>query len=116
MIPKPKSMLQCLHIQCDYSWPSEYPRPPLKLSCYIYIIVVHTAIYRLMTASLCTLVGNAEAERLFSVQNRIKTSLRNRLSIAQLDRLIRVSYENIPPEEFDFDSAQKLFFKANRRL
>ena len=41
-------------------------------------------------------VGNAEAvlpaERVFSIQNRIKTQLRNQLSIDRLDKLLRIKY------------------------
>lgn len=45
-----------------------------------------------MATSLCVMVGNAEAERVFSLQNHIKTQLRNQLSIDRLDKLIRIKY------------------------
>ena len=37
------------------------------------------------------MVGNAEAERMFSTMNGIKTDLRNQLKDGQLERLIRMS-------------------------
>ncbi len=51
------------------------------------------------------MIGNAEAERVFSLQNRIKTKLRNRLIIETLDWLIRVKYANLGLDEFDFKQA-----------
>jgi hypothetical protein len=38
------------------------------------------------------MVGNAQAERVFSMQNRIKTQLRNQLTIDRLDKLLRIKY------------------------
>ena len=62
------------------------------------------------------LVGNAEAERVFSVQNRIKTKLRAQLDLVTLDRLIRISYAKVPIEEFDFNEALEDFLQQPRRL
>jgi hypothetical protein len=42
------------------------------------------------------MIANAEAERVFSMQNGIKTQLRNQLTIERLDKLLRIKYhENI---------------------
>ena len=45
-----------------------------------------------MATCLCVMVGNAEAERVFSIQNHIKTQLRNQLTIDRLDKLLRIKY------------------------
>ena len=37
--------------------------------------------YKLMVACLCVMVGNAEAERVFSCQNRVKTKQRTCLMV-----------------------------------
>ena len=50
-------------------------------------------------------MGNAEAERAFSVHNRIKTKARVHLKIIHLDRLVRLSYAKIPIGMFNFDDA-----------
>lgn len=73
-------------------------------------------VFKLMCCCLIVLVSNAEAERVFSCQNRIKTKARTLLCIEQLDRLIRLSYARIPMPEFDFAAARKLYLKAPRRL
>ena len=69
-----------------------------------------------MTLVLVVLVGNAEAERVFSCQNRIKTKMRCSLTIQQLDKLIRLSYSNVPMREFDFAAAREIYFRQPRRL
>ena len=71
--------------------------------------------YKLMSLSLVVMVGNAEAERAFSVQNRIKTNARVKLSIEHLDRLIRVRYADIPIEDFCFVRAAERYITAVRR-
>ena len=76
---------------------------------------VFTEIYKLMVASLCVMVGNAETERCFSCQNRIKTKQRSRITIDHLDQLMRVSYSGVGVEEFDYDSALAQFAKANSK-
>ena len=63
------------------------------------------SVYRLMSLCLVVMVGNAEAERAFSVQNRVKSTLRANLKIQQLDRLIRIRYANIDLEVFPFARA-----------
>jgi hypothetical protein len=47
--------------------------------------------YNLMAFCICVMVGNAEAERVFSIENRIKTRLRISLTIERLDQIIRLS-------------------------
>ena len=59
--------------------------------------------YKLM--SLVVMPSNAEAERAFTVQNRIKTKLRTKLSITKLDQLLRLSYNDIPLNSFPFQMA-----------
>ncbi|KAI8494056.1 hypothetical protein Bbelb_284030 [Branchiostoma belcheri] len=63
-------------------------------------------LFKLMCCCLIALVSNAEAERVFSCQNRIKTKTRTLLGIEQLDRLIRLSYARIPMPEFDFPATR----------
>ena len=71
--------------------------------------------YRLMVLSLIVMPSNAEAERSFSVQNRIKTRLRCRIGIDQLDRLIRLSYAKVPIHEFPFHRAlQEYMLRPHR--
>ena len=58
--------------------------------------------FKLMALCLYVMVGNAEAERVFSCQNRIKIKSRTRLSVNQLDKLIRLSYAGIAIEDMDY--------------
>lgn len=69
-----------------------------------------------MCLSLCVMVGNAEAERVFSCQNRIKTKSRTLLSISQLDKLMRLSYAGIPIEDVNYEAAQVIFDQRPRRI
>ncbi len=70
-----------------------------------------------MSLCLIVMMGNAEAERAFSVQNRIKTKSRTNLAITQLDRLVRVRYAGLPLDDFDFDQAALLWLQDRwRRL
>ena len=71
--------------------------------------------FRLFCLAVSVLVGNAEAERVFSTQNRIKTALRNRLSIERLDQLIRISYAKVTRDDFNFDAAYELFMNMVQR-
>ena len=53
-----------------------------------------------------------------STQNRIKTSLRNRLKIQTLDKLVRLSYRlavNVTLKT-DFEAAADIFLSKTRRL
>lgn len=72
--------------------------------------------FKLMALSLCVMVGNAEAERVFSCQNRIKTKARTLLTISQLDKLIRLSYMGIPIEDIDYEAARVIFDQRPRRI
>jgi len=69
-----------------------------------------------MCLCLCVMVGNAEAERVFSCQNRIKTKSRMLLNITQLDKLIRLSYTGIPIEDVDYEAARVIFDHQPRRI
>ena len=75
------------------------------------VMLFLTELYRLMSACLAVLVGNAEAERMFSCQNRIKSKLRPSLTIDHLSHLIRLSYAQIPAKDFRFSEAVDLFLK-----
>ncbi len=68
-----------------------------------------------MALSLVVLPSNAEAERSFSVQNRIKTRLRNQIAVERLDKLIRLSYCGIKMEDFDYNAALELYMLDNHR-
>ena len=69
-----------------------------------------------MCLCLCVMVGNAEAERVFSCQNRIKTKSRMLLNITQLDKLIRLSYARIPIEDVDYEAARVIFDRQPQRI
>ena len=78
--------------------------------------VFSTAMFKLMCLSLCIMIGNAEAERVFSCQNRVKTKSRTLISISQLDKLMRLSYAGIPIEEVDYEAARVIFDQQSRRI
>ena len=71
--------------------------------------------YKLMVLALTTMPSNAEAERVFSVQNRVKTKLRRKLEISTLDELVRVSYSKSSGESLDLDSALSIFQELPHR-
>ena len=52
-------------------------------------------------------VSRASCERGFSCQNRIKTGLKNRLSMENLENLMKVAIEEAPLAEFDFKRASR---------
>ena len=60
---------------------------------------------KLAAIVLTTPVHTADCERGFSNQNRVKISLRNRLSPERLDDLVTVSCEGGALSDFDFKSA-----------
>ena len=62
-----------------------------------------------MCLCLRVMGGNAEAKRVFSYQNRIKTKSRILLNITQLDKLIRLRYAGIPIEDLDYEAARVIF-------
>lgn len=78
-------------------------------------IFVFLEIYKLMLLALTTMPSNAEAERVFSVQNRVKTKLRTRLGINILDELVRVSYAKTSGESLDLDRALEIFNELPHR-
>ena len=62
-------------------------------------------------------VSNADSERGFSCMNRVKTQLRNRLTVSSLDTLLRISIEGPDISHFDFSSAvTKWSSLRNRRI
>lgn len=69
-----------------------------------------------MATSLCVMVGNAEAERVFSLQNHIKTQLRNQLSIERLDKLMRIKYHGNISEGHLQAAVEKFLGARNRRI
>ncbi|XP_071793337.1 zinc finger protein 862-like [Asterias amurensis] len=77
---------------------------------------IYKGMFSLMSLCMCVMVGNAEAERIFSCQNRIKSSLRSLLTIDHLDQLMRVSYNHSTLEDFPFNEALNLFKPGKRRL
>ena len=72
--------------------------------------------YKLMTACLCVMAGNPEAELSFSCQTRIKTKQRACLRVDHLDQLMRVSHSGVGVEAFDYAYSLAQFVKANRRI
>ena len=73
-------------------------------------------LYKLMATSLCVMVGNAKAERVFSLQNRIKTQLRNQLSIGRLDKLMRIMYHGNITERHLQAAVAKVLGTRNQRI
>ena len=71
---------------------------------FVFSLCIDT-LYKLMCCCLVVMMGNAEAERAFSIQNRVKTKDRANLALRQLDNLIRVNYAGLAVEEFDFETA-----------
>ena len=74
------------------------------------------SVYRLMSLCLVVMVGSAEAEQAFSVQNRVESTSRANLKIQQLDRFIRVRYANIDMEVFPFRAPEHWLGGGLRRL
>ena len=69
-----------------------------------------------LTAICCSSpINTACCERGFSTQNRIKTKLRNRLSLPRLDVLMRISMESPPIESFNFEEALDKWRKLKSR-
>lgn len=69
-----------------------------------------------MATSLCVMVGNAEAERIFSLQNCIKTQIKNQLSIEQLDKLMRIKYHGNITEGHLHAVVEKFLGTRNQRI
>ena len=96
--------------------------PTDKLSTLWQLIYKHHAdkfpnLLKLAAIALTTPVHTADCERGFSNQNRVKTSLRNRLSPERVDDLVTVSCEGGALSDFDFKSAlQHWKKKKDRRI
>ena len=71
--------------------------------------------YKLMLLSCVIMPSNAETERAFSVQNRIKSKPRTRLVINKLDQLIRISYNKIAIKDFPFNKALNIYILQPHR-
>ena len=67
---------------------------------------------RILMVVPCTTVI---CERIFSVMNRVKNKVRNRLTIKHLSMLIRISMEKTPIGEFDWEAAYNKFTAAKKR-
>ena len=59
--------------------------------------------------------SSVECERGFSVQNLIKTKIRNRLGPFHLDMLLRIQLLGQPTEKFPFERAYRMWLHAKRR-
>ncbi|KAG1671198.1 hypothetical protein GQR58_016537 [Nymphon striatum] len=70
----------------------------------------------LASIALVAPVHTANSERGFSVQNNIKSSLRNRLSPVRLHQLTLISIEGPPRKEFPFHRAVKVWKKKSRKI
>ena len=80
------------------------------------LIVLYPILYKFSQIALTLPVSNADAERGFSCMNRVKTELRNRLTVSSLDTLLRMSMEGLE-KDFDFDAAiTKWSALRNRRI
>ena len=72
---------------------------------------------KIASIALTLPVTNADSERGFSCMNRVKTILRNRLTVSSLDILLRISMEGPERTNFDFDRAVTLWSsKRHRRI
>ncbi len=83
---------------------------------YVVNIVLTSEMYKLFCLAMCVIVGNSEAEIVFSCQNLIKNKLWYNLELTNLDRLIRISYAKVLLEDFPFDDALDIFLQANHRF
>ena len=61
-------------------------------------------------------VGTATVERSFSQMKMIKTRLRNQLSDANLQHLIKVAIEGPELKDVDFNEILEIFKLKNRRF
>ena len=71
---------------------------------------------KLLNILLTLPVGTATVERSFSQMKMIKTRLRNRLSDANLQHLMRVAIEGPELKEVDFNEILEIFKLKSRRL
>ena len=81
------------------------------------LVELYPTISKLACIALTIPVSTADVERGFSTMNRIKTEPRNRLNTETLDRLIRLSCEGPCIDEFNYNTAAKVWSsKSNRRI
>uniref|UniRef100_A0A915KTU3 HAT C-terminal dimerisation domain-containing protein n=1 Tax=Romanomermis culicivorax TaxID=13658 RepID=A0A915KTU3_ROMCU len=66
---------------------------------------------QLAAAVLCFNAQNATVERGFSLLSRIKTKLRNRLSVPVIDMLLRLRLSTVNYQDFDFHQAFQYYVK-----
>ena len=71
---------------------------------------------QLASIALILPTSTAECERGFSVQNRIKTALRNRLTTSRLNVLMTIDIEGPTLIIFDFNMAYKEWNNEKRRV
>ncbi|KAJ8037614.1 hypothetical protein HOLleu_18474 [Holothuria leucospilota] len=76
---------------------------------------IYPEMFKLMSIAMCVMPSNAEAERAFSLQNRIKNKLRTRITTDHLDQLMRVAYCQLDLDSFDFQSALDHYSKSPHR-
>ena len=75
-----------------------------SLSSNQTLVALYPTISRFAQIALTLPISNADVERGFSCMNRVKTDLRNRLTVSSLDTLLRISIEG-PEKDFDFSAA-----------
>ena len=89
----------------DKEFKDKTPTQILKsLSSNDSLRTIYPVLSRFSQIALTLPVSNADAERGFSCMNRVKTELRNRLTVSSLDSLLRISMEG-PENNFDFNAA-----------
>ena len=66
---------------------------------------VYPTLAHFAQVSLSLPVSNADSERGFSCVNRIKTELRNRLTVSSVDSLVRISSQRPSAQDFNFERA-----------
>ena len=71
---------------------------------------------KLLNIMLTLPVGTATVERSFSQMKMIKTRLRNQLSDANLQHLIKVAIEGPELKDVDFNEILEIFKLKNRRF
>ena len=63
----------------------------------------------------CFCVENAEVERGFSLYNRLKTKLRNRLKVQTIDSLMRIRLNSLSIDDFDYKATVALWYNNSKR-
>ncbi|XP_046841699.1 zinc finger protein 862-like [Xenia sp. Carnegie-2017] len=88
-------------------WQSIWENVIMQKECKIVLHIIELL--------LITPFTNAKVERLFSRMNRIKTTLRNRLSTQRLDAQLRVGEEGCPLAEFNAEEALQYWLEQKIR-